>query len=151
MDSAIQEQIISIIDDVDDMTIATVREDGYPHATTVSYMNDGMVIYFMTPSDSQKTRNLAKEGKVSLTITRPYESWNEIEGISMGGVASSVTDPAEQEKVGRLLLKKFPEAANYEPDDNTVGVAFFRIEPTVVSLLDYRKGFGHTELFELEG
>jgi len=46
-------------------------------------------------------------------------------------------------------LKKFPEAANYEPDDKTVGVAFFRIEPTVVSLLDYKKGFGHTELFEV--
>jgi hypothetical protein len=35
MDKAIRDQIISIIDDVDDMTIATVREDGYPQASTV--------------------------------------------------------------------------------------------------------------------
>jgi hypothetical protein len=26
------------------------------------------------------------------------------------------------------------------------GVAFFRIRPEIISVLDYRKGFGHTEL-----
>jgi hypothetical protein len=30
MDPSLKTQIISIIDDVDDMTIATAREDGYP-------------------------------------------------------------------------------------------------------------------------
>ena len=149
MDNAIREQIISIIDNVDDMTIATIRKDGYPQATTVSYMNDGMTIYFMTPSNSQKAQNLAETDKVSLTINRLYESWNEIEGISLGGLANLVIDPAEKEKIGRLLLKKFPEAAEYEPEDNTVGLAFFRIEPTAISLLDYKKGFGHTELVEI--
>src|ERR1700731_3853356 len=29
-----------------DMTIATVREDGYPQATAVSYVNDGLAVYF---------------------------------------------------------------------------------------------------------
>ncbi len=44
MDQALRKQIISIIDDVQDMTIATVRDDGYPQATTVSYVNDGLTI-----------------------------------------------------------------------------------------------------------
>ena len=29
-----------------DMTIATVREDGYPQATAISYVNDGLAISF---------------------------------------------------------------------------------------------------------
>jgi nitroimidazol reductase NimA-like FMN-containing flavoprotein (pyridoxamine 5'-phosphate oxidase superfamily) len=149
MDKAIRDQIISIIDDVDDLTLATIREDGYPQATTVSYMNDGMTIYFMSSSDSQKAENLAKTTKVSLTINRPYESWNDIESVSIGGDATAVTDPAEQQKIGELLLKKFPQAAAYEPEDSSGGLAFFRIEPKVVSLLDYGKGFGHTELYEV--
>ena len=59
MDTAIRKQVVSIIDDIDDLTIATVRNDGYPQATTVSYVNDGLTIYFGTTSDSQKARNIA--------------------------------------------------------------------------------------------
>ena len=51
---ALREQITSIIDDAQDMTIATVREDGYPQATTVSYANDGLIIYFGASAESQK-------------------------------------------------------------------------------------------------
>ena len=54
MDAATLKQIISVIDEVNDLTIATSRDDGYPQATTVSYVNDGLTIYFGTASHSQK-------------------------------------------------------------------------------------------------
>jgi len=148
MDRKKQEQIISIIDDVDDMTIATVREDGFPQATTVSYMNEGLNIYFMTSADAQKSKNIEQNNKVSLTINRDYEDWAHIEGLSIGGLAIRVTDPEEMETVGTLLLNKFPQAADFDTDDE-VELAFFRIEPKVISLLDYSKGFGYTETVEL--
>lgn len=148
MRKELREQIISIIDDVQDMTIATVREDGYPQATTVSYMNDGLTIYFMTAADGQKARNIHRSNKVSLTINRNYQSWDDIEGLSMGALATAISDPNEKENIGALLLKKFPQAAQYEPAED-IELAFFRIEPKVISLLDYKKGFGHTELVEL--
>ena len=148
MDKALSDQITSIIDDVDDMTIATMRPDGFPQATTVSYMNDGLDIYFMTVADGQKSRNIAHNNKVSLTINRTYKDWNDIQGLSMGALAFPVSDPEEREKIGRLLLMKFPEAAQYEPGTD-IDLAFFRIEPKVISLLDYKKGFGHTELVEI--
>jgi nitroimidazol reductase NimA-like FMN-containing flavoprotein (pyridoxamine 5'-phosphate oxidase superfamily) len=146
MDETTRRQIISIIDDVDDMTIATVREDGYPQATTVSYVNDGLSIYFGTSGDSQKAKNIARNDRVSLTINRAYDSWDDIEGISMAGRARLVTDPAEQQKVGELLFRKFPQIAQYALPEEVGSFAFFCIDPTVVSLLDYSKDFGHTEL-----
>lgn len=150
MDTATRLQIISIIDDIDDLTIATVRNDGYPQATTVSYVNDGLTIYFGTTSASQKARNIASNDKVSLTINRPYTTWDEIEGVSISGTAVSIADKAEQDKVGALLFKKFPQIENYMPPDvPPEALVLFRIEPQFISLLDYRKGFGHTELFEL--
>ena len=150
METATRDQITSIINDIDDMTIATVRDDGYPQATTVSYVNDGLTIYFGTSADSQKSRNIAANNKVSLTIDRPYESWNEIEGLSISGTATPVTDPAEKDKVGALLFKKFPQVKDFMPPDMPPeAMVIYRIEPRFVSLLDYRKGFGHTELFEL--
>ncbi len=56
MDQAKRAQIVSIIDDVNDMTIATLRPDLYPQATTVSYVNDGLTIYFGTSPDSRKPK-----------------------------------------------------------------------------------------------
>ena len=44
MDPGLRQEIVSILSDANDMTIATVREDGYPQATTVSYVNDGLTI-----------------------------------------------------------------------------------------------------------
>ncbi len=150
MDTAIRKQVVSIIDDINDLTIATVRNDGYPQATTVSYVNDGLTIYFGTTSDSQKARNIASNSKVSLTINRPYTTWDEIEGVSISGAAVLIADKAEQDKVGALLFKKFPQIENYMPPDVPPdALVLYRIEPQFVSLLDYRKGFGHTELFEL--
>ena len=50
MDPTLKREIISILDDADDMTIATVREDGYPQATTVSYVNEGLTMAETPPS-----------------------------------------------------------------------------------------------------
>lgn len=146
MDQAMKDQIIAIIDDMDDMTIATVRKDGFPHATTVSYMNDGLKIYFGTSTDSQKARNIALNDKVSLTINRPYETWADIVGLSLGGRATEVKDPKEFDAVCALMFRKFPQIPDYAPTDGSVELAIFRIDPIVISLLDYRKGFGHCDL-----
>lgn len=143
-----RQQIQAIIDDIDDMTVATVREDGFPQATTVSYVNDGLTIYFGTGAHAQKARNIARCEKVSLTINRPYKTWDEIEGVSIGGRAVKVTEADEQNKVGQLMFKKFPQIANYAANPPDTELALFRIDPIVISLLDYRKGFGHTELVD---
>ena len=39
------------------LTLATVQEDGWPQATTVGYVNDGLTIYVGAAKDSQKVRN----------------------------------------------------------------------------------------------
>ena len=64
-------KIRSIIDDIDDMTIATARDRGYPQATTVSDAIDGLTIYFGTGSDFGKARNIASKYRLSLAIDRP--------------------------------------------------------------------------------
>jgi nitroimidazol reductase NimA-like FMN-containing flavoprotein (pyridoxamine 5'-phosphate oxidase superfamily) len=45
MDKAVKATILDILSKQTDMTIATLREDQYPQATTVSYVNDGLDIY----------------------------------------------------------------------------------------------------------
>jgi nitroimidazol reductase NimA-like FMN-containing flavoprotein (pyridoxamine 5'-phosphate oxidase superfamily) len=127
------------------MTIATVRPDGYPQATTVGYANDGLTIYFGCAEDSQKAKNLALNSKVSIAIDRDYENWNEIQGLSLAGTAARVTDADEIKKAGALFLDKFPQMAAFS-EEELLGTVIFRVTPSVISVLDYTKGFGHSDL-----
>ena len=145
MDLELTKEIISILDDATDMTIATVREDGYPQATTVSYVNDGLKIYFGCAAESQKAKNLARNSKVSLTVNLPYASWKEIRGLSIGGRAEPVTDRPEVDQVSQLMFEKFPQIAAYAPAELDE-IVLFGVAPEIISVLDYRKGFGHTDL-----
>ncbi|MBV9373565.1 MAG: pyridoxamine 5'-phosphate oxidase family protein [Alphaproteobacteria bacterium] len=148
MRPALKQEILSILDDANDMTIATVREDGFPQATTVSYANNGLTIYFGCAEHSQKAQNLARDSKVSLMVSLPYTSWNDIRALSIGGRAERVTDPQEVAQASQLMFERFPEIARYAPaelDD----IVLFRVTPEVISVLDYRKGFGHSDLVKL--
>ena len=145
MDRAPTREVISILEQANDMTIATVREDGYPQATMVSYVNDGLTIYFGCAAESQKAKNIARSDKVSLTVNLPYASWDEIRGLSIGGKAAPVPDRQERGRVGQLMFQKFPQIVQYAPTDMEE-LMLFRVRPEVISVLDYRKGFGHTDL-----
>ena len=46
MDYALRNQIEAILEKGRDLTLATIRPDGAPQATTVSYVNDGLAVYF---------------------------------------------------------------------------------------------------------
>ena len=68
-----------------------------------------------------------------------------ITGLSMAAHAYPVTDPAEVAKAMQLLGQRYPEYASFpmpKPED----IRVFRVEPKVISVLDYSKGFGHTDL-----
>ncbi|WP_264478382.1 pyridoxamine 5'-phosphate oxidase family protein [Microvirga rosea] len=126
------------------MTLATLREDGYPQATTVSFANNGLLLYFGCAVQSQKAQNIAYDDRISAAINLPYESWEDIRGLSLAGRATLLTDLSEIQRAGRMMVLKYPQLTRYA-SEALEGVAFFQVVPEVFSVLDYRKGFGHTE------
>lgn len=131
------------------MTIATVRKDGYPQATTVTYANNGLTIYFAADNDSQKVKNISRCNKVSLTIDRDYADWNKTKGLSMAATARLVTDKAEWKRALRLLMKKFPALAGVAEQPAPSSMAIVRVTPKVISVINYTLGFGHTDLIKV--
>lgn len=147
MDDAIRTQILALLDQHRIMTIATLRPDGWPQATTVGYVNEGLTLYFLCGLDSQKAANLAHDDRVSLTIDHDTPDLMAITGLSMAARAQKVVNRDEANTVLRMLPLKYPEnisvpVAMPTPKD----VHIFRVTPTVISVLGYSKGFGHTEL-----
>jgi nitroimidazol reductase NimA-like FMN-containing flavoprotein (pyridoxamine 5'-phosphate oxidase superfamily) len=147
MDEEIRKKILTLLDQHRIMTIATLRPDGWPQATTVGYVNEGLTLYFLCGLESQKAANLARDDRVSLTIDRDTAQLMEITGLSMAAHAQAVNDPAEARKVLGMLPLKYPEQVSLPikmpaPEE----VRIFRVTPTVISVLDYSKGFAHTDL-----
>jgi nitroimidazol reductase NimA-like FMN-containing flavoprotein (pyridoxamine 5'-phosphate oxidase superfamily) len=147
MDEKIKAKILKLLYEHRIMTIATIRPDGWPQATTVGYVSEDLTLYFLCGPDSQKSRNLARDDRVSLTIDHDTPDIMAITGLSMAAHAQAVTDRAEAERVLRLLPTKYPEQHSLPVQMPTPEeVRIFRVTPTVISLLDYSKGFGHTDL-----
>src|SRR6476646_9990301 len=110
MDDGIRGQILSLLDQHRIMTVATVRPDGWPQATTVGYVNEGLTLYFLCGLDSQKARNLARDDRLSLTIDHDTADLMAITGLSMAARAHPIEDRAEAEKVLRMIPLKYPDA-----------------------------------------
>lgn len=147
MDEEIRQKILTLLDQHRIMTVATLRPDGWPQATTVGYANEGLTLYFLCGIRSQKAANLAKDDRVSLTIDHDTPQVMEITGLSMAARAQLVSDPVEAEKALRLLMLKYPQQSSIPlPMPAPADVSIFRVTPTVISVLDYSKGFAHTDL-----
>ena len=146
MDAEIRKKILTILDQHRIMTIATLRPDGWPQATTVGYANEGLTLYFLCLRDSQKAANLARDDRVSLTIDHDTPEVMATTGLSMAARAQAVTDSDEAGKVMRMLQMKFPRLSQPLPMLSPENTKIFRVTPTVISVLDYSKGFGHTDL-----
>ena len=147
MDEEIRSKILALLDQHRIMTIATLRPDGWPQATTVGYVNEGLTLYFLCGLESQKAANLARDDRVSLTIDQDTSKVMEISGLFMAARAQPVVERAEAEKVLRMLPLKYPEREGLPgPMPSAEQVRIFRLTPKVISVLDYSKGFGYADL-----
>ncbi|RUW86899.1 pyridoxamine 5'-phosphate oxidase family protein [Mesorhizobium sp. M7A.F.Ca.US.010.02.1.1] len=89
--------MINILARCMDMTIATARSDGSPQATVVSFVHDGLLLYF---------------------------------------------------GCGGMMVQRFPQISAIQPSE-AAPVKLFRVRPTIISVLDYSLGFGHTDLVKI--
>lgn len=147
MNDALNTQILSIMDAHRIMTVATLRADGWPQATTVGYAHEGLTLYFLCGLQSQKAVNIVRDNRISITIDHDEPQVMKITGLSMAARASRIEDPREAERIMSLLIARYP--AQSQPPGTlppASAVAIFKVTPTVISLLDYTKGFGHAEL-----
>ena len=146
MDQSFKDFVLHVVDHASDLTLATLRPDGYPQATTVSFAHDGVILYVGIGKHSQKADNIRYSNKVSLTINLPYQDWRDIKGLSMSALAEILQDRAGIDAARASLLKRFPQVAEWGDAASASELAFLKITPQVISILDYSKGFGHTEL-----
>lgn len=133
-----------ILDDHRLMALATVRPDGWPQATLVGYVNDGLEIYFVVSRRSQKFQNILRDDRVSLTIGADSHEPAEIMALSMAARVSEVRDQPRRDEIHAMLVRRRPEFAAF-PKPDPQRSAILRATPEIISVLDYSRGFGHAD------
>ena len=101
---------------------------------------------------SQKACNIQGNNRVSLAITKPYADWQHIQGLSMAATARIIDDLDETQHASECMLRRFPHIRDMMQGTNALpwaGAVFLRITPSVISVLDYEQGFGHTTLYDV--
>src|SRR5579863_9189429 len=97
MNEKTRQKILKLLDEHRIMTIDTLRPDGW---------------LTLCGLESQKAKNLAHDNRVSLTIDHDTPQVMDITGLSMVAHAQAVSDPAEGEKIMRLLVQGSTRTSN---------------------------------------
>lgn len=150
----IRQKILKIYANNKDLTIATIRSDGWPQANIVGFVNIGLDLYIETYKTSSKMLNIENDSRVSITMGQNYDNLNEVIALSMAGKAEKVRDKKTIDHFHRLLFDKFPELmdATYEngspvyPDPDLIICC---IKPKLFSILDYTIQMGHADFVVL--
>jgi len=151
--------ILCVLDEHRVMTLSTNRPDGWLQATMVGYVNDGYLLYCFVARNTQKYANVLRDPRVSAAIGSDAPNPLDITGLSLGGRATEVVDQSEFDDAAKLRLKRYPEYSalpqstllegapgRIAPRPSPASTALLRITPEVISILDYSKGFGHSDL-----
>ena len=86
-----------------------------------------------------------RDPRVSLAIATDYPQPLQIKGLSIAARAAEVSDQASATTPPNCCCKRYPEY-KVMPRLDPAAVPTLRLTPEIVSVLDYSKGFGHTDL-----
>ena len=135
-----------------------------PRQRWVGYVNDGFLLYCFVARNTQKYTNILRDPRISIAIGSDAPNPLDVKGLSLAGQATEVTDTLEFDYVAKLRLKRYPEYATLpssarqegalqriSPQPPSAKIALLRIAPDIISVLDYSKGFGHSDLVTFSG
>jgi uncharacterized protein len=137
------------------MSLATCGGDG-PHAANVFYARDGFALLWVSDPRSRHSIELEGEPRIAATVSPDYLDFAEIRGVQIHGHARRLADGAERAAARASLearysflrlMSKMPEVLVRA----YAQVAFYRLEPQRLVLIDNTRGFGHKETLEIGG
>ncbi len=90
------------------LSLASATPDGTPHATTLTYVNDGATFYVWMRPETLTARQLDANPRVAFTIDNYGEGGRAAEGVQASGEARQVLQPAERTRLLGMFAEKFP-------------------------------------------
>jgi uncharacterized protein YhbP (UPF0306 family) len=124
--------VLDFMREHDTLTLATASPGGVPHATTLVYVNDGVLLYIWTKPETTTARHIEQNPVVAFTIDEFASDWREIKGIQGRGDCQTLLDSTEIERVMGLFTGKYPSLEGSLGTD----LSFFQITPAELGFID---------------
>ncbi len=144
-ETGLRDLILEILDENHVMCVATVRSDGWPHATLVNYLRLGRALYFVVARDSQKFENITRDSRVSIALGGGLLANGAVRGLSMAARAIEVSDPAHIQEINQEIFR-ISKTAGFRPHPSSVLIAVMEARPSLISVIDYTAPPGQREL-----
>jgi uncharacterized protein YhbP (UPF0306 family) len=128
------------------LTLATVGADGRPQAAPLFFAEaEDLSLVFISEKKSRHSRNIARDGRVAATIYADGQQWQTIKGLQMEGECRALSGQ-EAKEARATYLAKYPFIGENKLLAAMLPlVAFYRLSPAWLRLIDNSQGFGHKE------
>lgn len=129
------------------MSLGCNGPDGWPHVSTVGYMNEGLNLYFVIGRSSHKLASLQADPRASVAIRSESGAEGDAVGLSMTGRVVEVTDPGAIDRLNLKIAERYPGVHVYCPAGGSVAVLHFI--PSIISAVGVVDGRSQTQTFTL--
>lgn len=138
--SYLQHTLHRFLSEVPTLSLATVDDDGTPHAANVNFVtDDDLNLYFLSSPESAHSRHIARRPQIAATCYADFNDARDIRGVQLRGLCAEC-DPADFDAHWAHFCAKFPYAADYE--FHARAERFYHLRPTWARWIDNRVHFG---------
>src|SRR3972149_9603721 len=135
------------------VSLATVDDQGMPHAANLLYALDGLVLYWMSDTETRHSRHIAVRPRVTATVAPDYADFRLIRGVQIFGTARRLAGNDSLATV-RRMGSRYGFLAELANGPAALRAAFdkagvYCLEPPRLTYMDNTRGFGHKESLEL--
>ncbi len=141
----LDEQIAVFLATCRTAALATVADDGSPHAANLQYVHDDRLnLFWVSSPGSAHSRHLAARPAAALAIYAHTDDPPNIHGLQVHGHAAPLAPNTDvHHHTLKLYLKKFTFVANNEKLKAAVTAqTLYKLTPTRLRYIDNRRGFG---------
>ena len=146
-EETLRSRVLAFLRDHDSISLATVGEDGQPHAAAVFFAPDeaGRLVFLSDPATAHG-QDLLRDGRVAGTVHADVQAWASIQGVQLRGRARPTDGPVEHATALEAYRRRFPgpfEAPALA--EHLIRARTWVLEIEWMRLIDNRRGFGHKE------
>ncbi len=144
---SLRSAILAFLATRDALTLATVGEDGEPHAAAVFFAADdeGRLV-FLTDPKTRHGRDLLRDARVAGTVHADRQDWQTIRGVQLSGRARPTAPGEESTEALATYRRRFPApfaAPGLGP--HLERAQTWLLDLDWMRLIDNGRGFGHKE------
>lgn len=125
-------------------SLATIDEQGRPHACNIWYAcTADLLMYFVSSPAAAHASHIARDPAVAVTVYAHVAEPSQIHGLQLHGRCEMLVTDADRAAALAVYAARYPAiTANEQFRKRIASERFYRVTPSWLRWIDNRRGFG---------